>query len=247
MLASAEAAASANADGLRQDGVETTASDGYGENSTDAGQTMGETELTDTALQREASAFFKRMHRPEAGRVRLEPLGMQHLDSLADMAFATDLWMYHTRSVVSEEHLIRYIDDGMADRRAMLAYPMAIKDLESDQWAGCCRLEAFNWKDRNVACGHTWLGHGFRQGLLSTDLALALAGFAFEDLGMERVSAQCDARNIRALGRLRQLGIPEEGRVRSHLSNWDGYRRDSVLFGLLRHEWPGMKARWLAH
>ena len=212
------------------------------------------------------------MHKPAFGTVRLEPLGMQHLDALADMAFAQDLWKYHTRRLVAEEDLQRYIDDAMADRRAMRAYPFAIKHLEKDQWAGCTRFEAFDWKDRNLSIGHTWIGTGHRASQhadasrvapasapanapgsghapqaipgLVPHMALALLEFAFENLGMERVSTRCDARNASAIARLEQLGIAREGRLRSHRSNWDGYRRDSILFGMLRHEWPGFKTRW---
>lgn len=189
---------------------------------------------------------------------------MQHLEAMADMAYAQDVWTYHTIRIASEEALSRYIDDAMADRRAMRAYPFAIKHLEKDQWAGCCRFECFDWKDMNLSIGHTWLGAGHRASQqadrpsgpagpsagsdsipgLVPSIALALLSFAFEALGMERVSTRCDARNEPAIKRLEQLGIAREGRLRSHLSNWDGYRRDSMLFSMLRHEWPGFKNRW---
>ncbi len=184
------------------------------------------------------------MHRPSAGAIQLEPLGMQHLDALSDMAYAQDLWAYHTVRVDSHDALVRYVDDGMAERRAMRAYPFAVLDREKQQYAGCCRLETFDWKDMNLDCGHAWLGKGHRGGGLSTAMALALLGFAFETLGMERVATRCDARNAHALKRLEKLGIHLEGRLRSHCCNWDGYRRDSILYSVLRHEWPALKDRW---
>ena len=71
------------------------------------------------------------------------------------------------------------------------------------------------------------------------ELALELA---FDDLGMHRVEATCDPRNVASARVLRKLGMTYEGRLRQNLRLRDGWR-DSELFGILADEWRSGRGR----
>jgi RimJ/RimL family protein N-acetyltransferase len=67
----------------------------------------------------------------------------------------------------------------------------------------------------------------------------ALLDFAFGTLGMRRLEADVDPRNAGSLHAVERLGFRREGLLRER---WkvDGELQDSVLLGLLSHEWrPG--------
>ena len=62
----------------------------------------------------------------------------------------------------------------------------------------------------------------------------------FDQLGgLENLKAFC----LRAM---RRLGAAEEGVLRAYQVRPDGSARDSVMFSVLRGEWPGVRAGLLA-
>jgi RimJ/RimL family protein N-acetyltransferase len=64
----------------------------------------------------------------------------------------------------------------------------------------------------------------------------ALVDFAFGTLAMRRLEADVDPRNAGSLHALERLGFRREGLLRER---WkvNGELQDSVVLGLLSHEW----------
>jgi RimJ/RimL family protein N-acetyltransferase len=58
------------------------------------------------------------------------------------------------------------------------------------------------------------------------------------DLGYRRVEFRVDRRNARSQAAMKNLGAVREGIMRSHGITWNGHVRDTVLFAILREEWP---------
>lgn len=71
---------------------------------------------------------------------------------------------------------------------------------------------------------------------------LLLMTRAFEVLGAGRVQFKVDARNERSRAAMRKLGAVEEGTLRQYQVRPDGFSRDSVMFSVIRGEWPAVKA-----
>jgi N-acetyltransferase len=57
------------------------------------------------------------------------------------------------------------------------------------------------------------------------------------------VALKTDARNERSQAAIARLGAVREGTLRRHLRMPDGYVRDSVVFSILRDEWPAVRQR----
>ncbi|CAA9526837.1 MAG: hypothetical protein AVDCRST_MAG73-481 [uncultured Thermomicrobiales bacterium] len=76
-------------------------------------------------------------------------------------------------------------------------------------------------------------GHGF-----GTEVAVGLLDFGFAVLGLRRIVASCDARNLASARVLEKAGLRHEGRLlqeRFQKGEW----RDTLLFAILRDEWRG--------
>ncbi len=71
---------------------------------------------------------------------------------------------------------------------------------------------------------------------------LLLMTRAFEVLGAGRVHFKVDARNERSRRAMHKLGAVEEGTLRQYQVRPDGFARDSVVFSVLRDEWPAVRA-----
>jgi len=58
------------------------------------------------------------------------------------------------------------------------------------------------------------------------------------DCGIRRVEFRVDKRNTRSQAAMTKLGAVREGVLRADRITWTGHVRDTVLFAILRDEWP---------
>ena len=58
------------------------------------------------------------------------------------------------------------------------------------------------------------------------------------DCGIRRVEFRVDIRNGRSQAAMKKLGAVREGVLRADRITWTGHVRDTVLFAILKDEWP---------
>ncbi|HEU4676969.1 MAG TPA: GNAT family protein [Motilibacteraceae bacterium] len=92
-----------------------------------------------------------------------------------------------------------------------------------------------------TAYGVPWWGTA-----VNAECKLLLLGHAFDDCGFGRIKIQTDAINARSQAAIAKLGATREGVLRRHLRRADGTFRDTVVFSVLRDEWPAVRAGLLA-
>ena len=74
----------------------------------------------------------------------------------------------------------------------------------------------------------------------ATEAATLLLQFGFEKLGLHRIYATCDPRNIGSIKVLEKIGMTREGTIRDDFLMGSGWR-DSHFYGILEHEWNGIE------
>ena len=62
------------------------------------------------------------------------------------------------------------------------------------------------------------------------------------DCGIRRVEFRVDSRNLRSQAAMAKLGAVREGVLRADRITWTGHVRDTVLFSILKEEWPSASA-----
>ena len=77
-----------------------------------------------------------------------------------------------------------------------------------------------------------------------THIAVLAIEFAFADLGMHRVEATCDPRNIWSTRILERVGMTHKGTLRHTMELRDEWR-DSHMFSILEEEWPQLPEAWM--
>lgn len=75
----------------------------------------------------------------------------------------------------------------------------------------------------------------WNQGMM-TEAIRAMAGYAFADMGMNRIQATTEMENAASMRVLRKVGFQEEGVLREW-GFWKGSFRDVRCFSLLRRDW----------
>ena len=102
---------------------------------------------------------------------------------------------------------------------------------------GTCTLFHLDADNRRAEVGFVLGRAHWGQGL-SSEVLTALIGFAFDTLGLHRLEADVDPRNLPSLRTLERQGFLREGHLRERY-HVGGEIQDTVLLGLLRREWRG--------
>jgi RimJ/RimL family protein N-acetyltransferase len=95
--------------------------------------------------------------------------------------------------------------------------------------------------DQRLSIGYTWVGREFQRTGLNRAAKHLLLSYAFDHLGYERVELETDARNERSQQAMRRMGATEEGTLRRHRLTQGNFRRDTMIFSIIRPEWEGLR------
>jgi len=180
----------------------------------------------------------------ENERTRLEPLGWQHIDELLPIAIKhPDLSRYSPSKFVTEEALRKYIEAALEQRNKHIRYPFAIYDKAVGKYVGSSSYGNISNINQRIEIGWTWLDKDRQRTGLNRHNKFLMLCYAFEYLQFERVELKTDSRNEQSKKAIEDIGASYEGKLRSHTLMYDGYRRDTVYYGILKEEWKEIKCR----
>jgi RimJ/RimL family protein N-acetyltransferase len=195
--------------------------------------------------------------------VRLEPLGLEHVEPLLEAATA-DRSTFSLAPVPSRrEDMLAYVEAALADLAARRAVPYAIVRRERGDVVGSTRLMSLEWwkwpagpihvegepRDASASppdvaeIGHAWLTPSAQRTAVNTSACFLLMRHAFESWCVHRLVLKTDARNSRSRTAIERLGGHFEGVLRAHSPAADGIIRDTAMYSILPSDWPALRAR----
>src|SRR5436305_1163956 len=95
---------------------------------------------------------------------------------------------------------------------------------------------------RGLEIGRTWIAKSHQGSRVNPESKYLLLRHAFEELGAARVQFKTDVNNLHSQRAIEKLGATREGVLRSYQMRSNGVLRDTVIYSVLRHEWPRVKA-----
>lgn len=140
------------------------------------------------------------------------------------------------------EKLEEYFHLAHKQRAAEKRYAFAIFDKLGGKYAGSTSMGEISNKDLRLQVGWTWIGNEFRGSKLNRHCKFLLLRYIFETLEFERVEFFTDSRNERSKKAITGIGGKLEGELRSHTLLANGYRRNTLIYGILKDEWREIKA-----
>ncbi len=139
-------------------------------------------------------------------------------------------WVEHTVSVADTRAFIALSRENEADGTGLAALIEVGGEL-----CGCIGLDAIDRFHRATELGY-WLREDCQGRGLATRSAAALIGYAFSQLGLNRIGLRAAPGNHRSRALARRLGFREEGVLREAQRRHGRYT-DLVLYSLLRREY----------
>lgn len=183
-----------------------------------------------------------RAERLVRGPVSLEPIEERHREALRSAANADpEVWAIYPYSMADP-----YFDafwTSLRERQADgVAMPFAVC-LGRECLGISCYLNIDAAQD-SLEIGGTYYRPDARGTAVNPAAKLLLLGHAF-DSGARRVSFKVDAINARSRAAMLKLGAVQEGTLRQDRVTWTGRVRDTVVFSILRDEWPAVRTKLL--
>ena len=175
----------------------------------------------------------------EFNGVRLEPLGLHHLDGLRAAAADGELWNLRITSVPEPHDTEAYIRTAleMGNRVAF-----AVVDAASDTVIGTTSYHDIMPAIDRVEIGYTWYAKSRQRSHVNTSCKLLLLSHAFDTLGCAVVGLRTDNFNYASQAAIERLGAKKDGVIRHHALRRDGTVRDTVMYSIVRGEWHEIKS-----
>jgi RimJ/RimL family protein N-acetyltransferase len=171
--------------------------------------------------------------------VELRPLDESDGDALLEIFGDSEVVRFMSIPLLRTNADARAFVAGIAEgRRARTLFQWGVVEPGQSTVIGTCTLAAINWRNERAELGFALGRRRWGSGFMRAALPLVI-DHAFRGLGLHRIEADADPRNVRSLRLLENLGFQPEGRQRDrYLAG--GERQDAVLYGLLANEWrPG--------
>ena len=183
----------------------------------------------------------------EGRHVRLEPLDRdRHLAGLAEAIDDGRLWEIPVTSVPGPEDLPQFFADAETAFKQCRELAFATVDSTGGRVIGSTRFRMIEAAHRRVEIGFTFIAAGFQRTAVNTEAKLLMLGHAFDVWNVNRVEFLTDVLNTKSRNAIERIGARQEGILRSHMVMRDGRIRDSVIFSILREEWPAVEGQLTA-
>ncbi|MFC3195272.1 GNAT family N-acetyltransferase [Marinicella sediminis] len=174
--------------------------------------------------------------------VRLEPLQESHLPGLKMAVEDGQLWQLMVTSVPHPDQLSGFFQQAGKEQQAGVSRVYSTIEQATGQVIGSTRFLNTNWSHGRTEIGFTFIAQSHQRTAINTEAKYLMLGHAFEDLGFKRVAFRTDHLNQRSRRAIERLGAKYEGLLRNHMVMADGRVRDTVVYSIIAHEWPGIKS-----
>lgn len=179
--------------------------------------------------------------------VTLEPLSGDHHDGLVDAARDGELWRLWYTSVPSPEQMAGEIERRLAlqEQGSMLPFTTRLTDPATGRPGRIIGMTTYMNIDAGtprVEIGSTWNAATVHGTGTNPESKLLLLRHAFEAVGCPAVEFRTHWLNHQSREAIARLGAKQDGVLRSHSRTGDGLLRDTVVYSILEHEWPMVRA-----
>ena len=171
--------------------------------------------------------------------VTLRPLNRADRGAII-ASFATGLEGSFATMVPGEANIDSWYDRIETEQAAGRA--MAFTVLDRDECVvGVTRFMRMSEANLRLEIGGTVFARRVHRTGVNTDVKRLLLGHAFDVLGCQCVQLRTSWFNRRSRTAIERLGARMDGVLRGHMRLPDGKIRDTVVYSILAHEWPGVR------
>jgi ribosomal-protein-alanine N-acetyltransferase len=169
-------------------------------------------------------------------RLRLRPLGQRDAPAVLSIRSNPIVMRYHTSPPWEKiEQAVALIERDLAAMQSGEYLNLGLERIEDHALIGACTFFDLNKQCRRAEIGYELHHDAWGRGYMHEAL-VALLGYGFSTMKLNRVEADIHPGNINSAKSLERLGFQKEGYLRERWIVGDEVS-DSALYGLLHSEW----------
>lgn len=174
----------------------------------------------------------------EGSKVTLPLLSAEHIQQMRALSGDADIWRWYTEDLTHPDNLEKWMTKRLEEAASgeKISYAVVLKD--SNKVIGATSYGHISWAEKHLEIGWTWLGRDFIGTGINKHMKFLMLHHAFDNMDMERVELRTDENNVRSRKAMEKIGAIHDGTLRNHRSTQGGRRRNTVIYSILRDEWP---------
>lgn len=174
--------------------------------------------------------------------VRLEPLSMEHLPGLQEATQDGRLWEKWWTSIPEPHEMAEHVQQRLDWHAEGTMLPFTAIRQADNVVLGLTSLYDIRADVPRVSIGYTWNRVSTHGAGTNAESKLLLLTHAFEVLGCRAVRFETSWANQQSRAAIEKLGARLDGVLRADRLERNGALRDTVVYSVLEHEWPSVRA-----
>jgi RimJ/RimL family protein N-acetyltransferase len=172
-----------------------------------------------------------------SARIILRELALEDWPAVQAYASRIEVCRYQPWGPNTPEETRCFVVDAMASaaEHPRRRYALAVTLTPDGRVIGLAEMNVRDARSGSGEISYVLHPDHWGQGI-ATEAAGLLLRFGFAELGLHRIFATCDPRNVASARVMEKNGLQYEGRLREALRIRDGWR-DSLVYAILEPEW----------
>jgi N-acetyltransferase len=173
--------------------------------------------------------------------IDLEQLTNDHITELEPIAFDELIWQNLPYNITDKHSLDTFIKDQLQKNGNGQQVTYVIRNKANGQVCGCTGFINIDAVNHQLEIGPTWLSPIVWGTKINIESKYLLLSFCFDKANIMRVEFRTRETNIRSQKAILKIGGVKEGLLRCHRKNDDGTFRNTIVYSIIKPEWPATK------
>lgn len=174
-------------------------------------------------------------------KITLLPLKVDHIKEMRRLSGDSDIWKWYTEDLTDPDGLESWMMKRLEESQCGEKMSYAVQLNETGEIIGSSSYGHIDWTEKGIEIGWTWLGKEFIGSGINKHMKYLMLSHAFDTMSIERLELRTDEENVRSRKAMEKIGAKHDGTLRNHRSTQGGRRRNTVVYSILRFEWPDIR------
>ena len=173
--------------------------------------------------------------------IELLPITPEHIKEMRRLSSDADVWTWYTEDLTQPDDLENWMTKRLEETRDGAKMTYAVRLKETGEIIGATSYGHIDWVEHGIEIGWTWLGKKYIGAGINKHMKFLMLRHAFETMNIERLELRTDEKNVRSRKAMEKIGAQHDGTLRNHRSTQGGRRRDTVVYSIIKSEWPDIR------
>jgi N-acetyltransferase len=176
--------------------------------------------------------------------VQLIPMELDHIEGIHNAAQDQKIWKHMSVNLTERTSVIQYVEDALRKRKNGSDFAYVIISRPGQEIIGATWFLDISRQHRRLEIGSTWITPKYWRSNINTNCKYLLLEYCFEELKLNRVQIKTGHENGRSQKAIERIGAVKEGTLRNHMITKEGNIRHTVMYSIIREEWPQVRKRF---